>query len=166
MKLCRINFQVDKRELLKNLKEGERGENDYSNPLWKGRSIGPRDRTNSGFIPKEKMSQEQLRIVQRFEEILESPVKAIYTTQRPNKELFWHTDPEELKCAINFVIFGNESPVTFEDGDFTYDCALLDVSKVHMVRSQPVKRILFKLCIEELTFEETREKIICNGLTF
>ena len=166
MSIAHITFEVDKEQLvkdLKNLKQGITGcSAGYTSAWWEDRVIGPRDRTNSGFI--DDLTVEQKRITEAFGKALGVPLKAIYTTQRPNKELYWHTDPKEMKCAINFVISGNQSPITFKDAEYMYEAALVDVSTVHMVKPQPTKRILFKLCIDDLTFEEAKEKLKCSGL--
>jgi len=160
-----IKFDVDKEKLLQESKHfrpklGEDCQVGYGSAVWEDKVIGDRDRTNSGFIGKSQMTEEIKRVVDFFEEKLGVGVLPIFTTQRPNKELFMHTDPKEMKCAINFVISGNTSPITFKDGgDFFYESAVVNVSEMHCVKPQKEKRILFKLCINDLTFEEVKGKL-------
>lgn len=165
--IAEIEFSVNAEKLvidMKNFRSGIAGFDDYKigygTANWEDKVIGDKDRTNSGFIPPSRTTPEIKRIVNYFTDLLGVNVYPIFTTQRPNKELFMHQDPKEMKCAINFVIYGNESPITFKDaGDFYYKHALVNVSKMHAVRAQRQKRILFKLCINDLTFEETKEKL-------
>ena len=69
-------------------------------------------------------------------------------------------------CAINFIIHGNATPIIFGDDDiYHYENALLDVSKKHSVPIQvDTERLVFKLRILDVSFEEARSKLIANGL--
>jgi len=95
------------------------------------------------------------------------PVKARYYKLKANTQLIWHTDLG-TKCAINYILNENSSSVLFGDWkdyqEFTYDAALLDVSKSHSVINNNTDRILLKLSIIDHTYDEVYEKLSALNL--
>jgi hypothetical protein len=107
---------------------------------------------------------ETTRILSIFKERLETnEIEANFFTQKVGTSAKMHADVGTA-CAINFILKGDETPIMFEeDGTFYYKNALINVSKKHMVPEQTsTDRILFKLRILNMPFEEVREKLICT----
>jgi len=70
-----------------------------------------------------------------------------------NETLPWHTDTD-TKCSLNFILNANEAPVSYESGTYTYKQALINTEIPHMVENGDVDRILYKISIFDLSFEE------------
>ena len=105
---------------------------------------------------------ETTRILSIFKERLETnDIEANFFTQKVGTNVKMHVDVG-TSCAINFILRGEETPIIFEeDGTFYYKDALINVSKKHMVPEQTsTDRMLFKLRILNMPFEEVREKLI------
>lgn len=105
---------------------------------------------------------ETSRILSMFKNILDTDnISANFFTQQKNTEVKTHIDVG-TSCAINFIIHGNSTPICFENvGTYFYKNALLDVSKRHSVPLQiKSDRLVFKLRIIDLSFEESYRKII------
>ena len=104
---------------------------------------------------------ETTRILAHFKEKLQTEnIEANFFTQEQGTSVKMHVDVG-TPCAINFIIKGEETPIIFEDeGTFFYKNALLNVSKKHMVpKQETTDRMLFKLRILDLTFDEAKERI-------
>ena len=69
--------------------------------------------------------------------------------------------PERTQCCLNFMLNNNTAGVTFHDKgketSYTYRQALLDVSQVHSVKNNDIDRILFKISIFHVCFDEVKE---------
>lgn len=105
---------------------------------------------------------ETTRILSIFKERLDTnDIEANFFTQKVGTNVKMHVDVG-TSCAINFILKGEETPIVFEeDGTFYYKDALINVSKKHMVPEQTsTDRMLFKLRILNMPFEEVREKLI------
>ena len=103
----------------------------------------------------------------RWSKLLDADARARYYWLKPNRQLWWHTDAG-TKCAINYVLNGNDAKVQFsvtgEDlegpppaqyNEFEYRAALLDVTKYHSVpNDSDLPRILFKISIFDKSYEE------------
>ena len=68
---------------------------------------------------------------------------------------------ERTQCCLNFMLNNNTAGVTFHDKgketSYTYRQALLDVSQVHSVKNNDIDRILFKISIFHVCFDEVKE---------
>lgn len=62
-------------------------------------------------------------------------------------------------CSINFVLSEDAAPVTVEGVDYFYTQALLNTSVPHSVTNGPVERVLFKISIFNVSFEEMASTI-------
>ena len=60
------------------------------------------------------------------------------------------------------MVKGKQTPISFKDvGDFYYEVALLNTNHSHAVPKQVEEdRILYKLRINGMTFQEAKEKLI------
>jgi|TARA_R100000027_G_scaffold62233_1_gene54218 hypothetical protein len=72
---------------------------------------------------------------------------------KANTTLPMHID-SGTKCSINFLLNGDGAPVIFESGEYTYKQALLNTSIMHSVINGDKDRILFKISIFELDFDQ------------
>ena len=72
------------------------------------------------------------------------------------------------KCCINIILSKDSAPIVFEDiGEVTYKCALLNITKRHMVPAFHLERLLLKFSIFDKTYEEARlslKKLSFKGL--
>jgi len=86
-----------------------------------------------------------------------------FLTQKEGADVHYHIDGETL-CAINFLVKGKRTPISFKDvGHFYYDVALINTNHAHSVPKQIGEdRVLFKLRIKQMTFKEAKEKLIAN----
>ena len=84
-----------------------------------------------------------------------------FVTQKQGTEVHYHVDGFTT-CAINFLVKGKQTPISFKDvGDFYYEVALLNTNHSHAVPKQVEEdRILYKLRINGMTFQEAKEKLI------
>lgn len=73
-----------------------------------------------------------------------------------NETLPWHIDTD-TKCAINFILNGDAAPVIYEDGEYTYKQALIRTDIKHMVANGDKDRILYKISIFDMDFEEVAQ---------
>ena len=104
---------------------------------------------------------ETTRILSYFKSKLQTEnIEANFFTQKQGTSVKMHVDVG-TPCAINFIIKGEETPIVFEEeGTFFYKTALLNVSKKHMVPEQETTdRMLFKLRILDLNFDEAKERL-------
>jgi hypothetical protein len=79
--------------------------------------------------------------------------------QHANHNVPLHKDIDTL-CCVNILITKDNAPVHFEEwGDYTYHCALLDVTHKHRVDLWPKERHLLKLSIFDRTYKQMREEL-------
>lgn len=103
----------------------------------------------------------------KWSKLLKADARARYYWLKPNRQLWWHTDAG-TKCAINYVLNGNDARVQFsvagEDlegpppddfNEYEYKAAILDVTKYHSVpNDSDTPRILFKISIFDKSYED------------
>ncbi len=77
----------------------------------------------------------------------------------PDDKMIWHIDsPHHAPCSINIAL-KDPSPIVFDDGEFSYKCALIGVSDTwHTVKSGTEERLTFKI-IPKAPFEEVKQKL-------
>lgn len=91
--------------------------------------------------------------------ILSDKIRINFYTQKADFELPFHTD-DGPKCALNYLIQGEE-PIVFEDyGSVHYKMGLMNVQKRHMVPAGKIDRILLRYSFMSLDFESTRDKLV------
>jgi hypothetical protein len=77
--------------------------------------------------------------------------------QKPNYSLPVHQD-YLTECSLNFNVGDNPSPVTVNDKDVTYNCALLNTQEFHTCKNENSERNLFKISIYSDTYESYLKK--------
>ena len=66
-------------------------------------------------------------------------------------------------CSINFVLSDDPAPVTILDKDYLYTQGLLNTTVMHGVKNSGTERILLKLSIFDLDFEQVSEHLKQKG---
>lgn len=122
---------------------------------WIDKEVNIRHRKHTGIIDE---GDEILRIQSLLDDLLKTTTKAVATLHRRNTPLPMHKD--NMPCCINIILEGNISPITFKDiGDIYYTCALINVSKYHMVKAEEDPRLLLKYCITDKSYKQCSEMI-------
>ena len=65
----------------------------------------------------------------------------------------WHADTY-TKCSFNFILTEGLDPIEYEQGVFHYKHALIDTSIMHQVNAVKEDRIMFRLQVDDLSYEE------------
>jgi hypothetical protein len=73
-----------------------------------------------------------------------------------NQYLAPHMD-NKTQCCINFILNDNPAPITIQDIPYTYKQALINTRMSHSVRNGNTDRILFKISIFDIAFDEVKE---------
>ena len=81
----------------------------------------------------------------------------------PDDKMIWHIDnPVHAPRSINIAL-KDSAPIVFDDGEFEYKCALINVSdKWHTVKTGKTERLTFKIVPKE-PFEVVKEKLSLAG---
>ncbi len=75
--------------------------------------------------------------------------------------LRFHKD-RDTQCSINFVLSGKEDEVSFEKFSMPYSIALLNTSEYHAVTDLKSDRVLFKISIFDLSYQEVYNILSAN----
>jgi hypothetical protein len=98
----------------------------------------------------------EMPFVSKINELIKG--KAKFYKQHAYHSVPPHTDIDTL-CCINILISEDNAPVNFEDwGDFTYHCALLDVTQRHSIISWQEERHVLKFSIFDRTYNQALEE--------
>ena len=92
-------------------------------------------------------------LTEDFEEILGADIKPRFYIQQKGFTLPFHRD-RGTTCAINFVLSSSSDPIEFRDSSYTYKKAIIDVTQEHQVTASSEDRVLFKLSIFDVSFDE------------
>jgi hypothetical protein len=65
----------------------------------------------------------------------------------------------KTECSINFVLSENAAPVSFGDKQYDYKQCLLNTSIPHSVQNGPEERILLKISIFDVSFNDLAKRI-------
>ena len=79
-----------------------------------------------------------------------------------NQYLAPHMD-NKTQCCLNFILNDNPAPITIQDIPYTYKQALINTRMSHSVRNGNTDRILFKISIFDLAFDEVKEIMDHHG---
>ena len=93
-------------------------------------------------------------------------IRINFYTQKADFELPYHTD-DGPKCALNYLIEGDE-PIVFEDyGPVYYKFGLMNVSERHMVPAGKVDRVLLRYSFMTLDIHEISQRLspYLNGIS-
>ncbi len=86
-------------------------------------------------------------------------IRINFYTQKSDFELPFHAD-DGPKCALNYLIKGNE-PIVFENyGPVYYKLGLMNVSERHMVPKGNTDRVLLRYSFMTLDFSTVEKKLI------
>lgn len=97
------------------------------------------------------------RIAKNIKHLTVSNAKPRYYRQQAGSDLDAHRDLGST-ASLNVVLQGS-GPITFDNKyEFHYNCALLNVSQLHSVRTEDT-RVIFKLSIDDMTYEEVLDCI-------
>jgi len=99
------------------------------------------------------LKAERERFLNHYDIMCQS--RARYYILQPDIALPPHID-YNTTCSINFVLSGDESPVSYESGDYHYTQAVLDTTKMHWVNNSSKPRILFKISIFNRSYDEVK----------
>jgi len=107
-----------------------------------------------GHVKDEKYGGEVFRVLNNIKTITGvKDIRPRFYKQKENTEVPMHADIG-TQCSINIVLSDNAGPICFEGhGEFTYSCAVLDVTKRHSVPAYPEERILLKYSIFDYGYE-------------
>lgn len=90
-------------------------------------------------------------------------IRPRFYRQLENTEVPMHTDLG-TQCCINIVLSDSYGPVYFEDSGYhTYECALLDTTKMHCVPPYPEERIILKFSIFDYEYEYVCKKFLASA---
>jgi len=67
------------------------------------------------------------------------------------------------KCSLNFILSDNTAPVTIQGQDYYYTQALLNTSVLHGVKNSGTERVLLKLSVFNLDFEQVSNHLKLKG---
>ena len=103
--------------------------------------------------------------------MLPGRVDGRFYTSKPFVIAHAHVDgkqgSERTQCSLNFILNDNTAGITFHDKGketlYTYRQALLDVSQMHSVKNNDIDRILFKISIFHVCFDEVKEIMDHHG---
>ena len=142
--LKHLKYQFDRKELL---------ETYYLN---KKNSITYKELR--GFIEEFKITKiDDTEYIKKIKKDFSIPnAKPRFYTLKENTFLPNHID-NNTKCSINVLLSDENAPITIEGIDFLYDQCLLNTQKIHSVKNTQKERILFKLSIFDLSFEEVSD---------
>lgn len=100
------------------------------------------------------------RIADNLHKIIVARVKPRYYRQQAQTDLEAHRDLGST-VSLNVILEGT-GPITFDNKyEIHYKCALLNVSQLHSVKTEDT-RILFKLSMDDITYEEVLDCIEGN----
>ena len=155
--IYQFNSNVDYNVLLQEANDTE-GYNSYFDPIsksdittWKIKHI------TSGY---------GLKISRYWADYLKSnSCKPRFYNLEKGASLGFHKDRGTL-CSINYVLSGNSGGVTFGDGIIVYECALLNTQELHNVPKQSENRILFKVSIFDLSYEDVKNILKTSNIEY
>lgn len=147
--ICYLNYPFDKSLLLKEANEARNAAKAFNEKR------GDEKRT-----PQEnfKIAYWSSPYILKIIEDLGVNGKPRFYFQEPNTSLDMHKDINTL-CAVNILLSDNPSPITFINGSYFYEQALINVQVPHTVYNGPNERILFKISIFDEPFEQVVKKI-------
>jgi hypothetical protein len=154
--IYRFNYNFDKELLLKEAQDLS-GYQIFEDPANKGTFLNfwKIKKVNSGYAQE---------IADYFLKLTNSKdIRPRFYIQEIGSSIDWHTDRNTL-CSINFVLSGNEDPISFTYGTEFYNIALLNTQKEHAVLNIKSERLLFKLSIFDICYDNVKNCLKNNIL--
>ena len=86
-------------------------------------------------------------------------IRPRFYKQEKNTEVPMHADHNTL-CCVNIILSETAAPIVFEDiGEIHYRCALINITRRHMVPKFNTERLLLKFSIFDKTYEEVKARL-------
>lgn len=101
---------------------------------------------------------EQYPEIERLNNIFESDIVYVYK-QLANSKLPKHRDWDVI-TAVNILLSNDTAPITFNNKDYFYKNALIDVSQPHSVKAHPFDRLLLKFAWHHKTYDEVHKELV------
>lgn len=144
--LINLSYNYDKEELLKIANRAKEKAQPHKDPRY------------AGEYKHWLISRCQDSYLDKICQDLNIQAKPRFYWLEPNTIIPYHTD-NNTKCSVNIILTNDRAPVTFNDVDYYYECALLNTAIRHSVVNGNQERILLKFSIFNETFEEVANKI-------
>jgi hypothetical protein len=81
-----------------------------------------------------------------------------FVYQSANTYLSPHIDFDS-KCCVNILLSDDPAPINIEDIDYEYSAALINIERVHSVRTDDQKRVFLKLSVKDKDFDQVLKEI-------
>ena len=102
------------------------------------------------------------QVAEYFESILQTNIEPRYYIQRKGMRLPFHCD-RDTQCAINLILNDSQDAIEFRVNEKVYtnhyQTALIDTQTEHQVVTVTDDRILYKLSMKQMSFEEAKKKL-------
>ena len=96
--------------------------------------------------------------IQRLNKIFNSDIVYVYK-QLANSKLPKHRDWDVI-TAVNILLSDNAAPITFNNKEYFYKNALIDVSQTHSVKAYPFDRLLLKFAWHDKSFDDVYKEFV------
>lgn len=133
-------------------------------PDWQPRSDFYEEVTVTGLKTDQVFDDARLtKIVEDFFNCYDISLNEDYEIQfyhlKPFSVLPTHVDEPPTTAAINLVLTGDKTGVIFDNKEYIYHCAVLNVLHPHGVKNQSTARILFRIVFLGLSYDQIVSKI-------
>lgn len=143
--LIHLNYNYDKNLLLQ---ESEKAR--LNAKPWEG--------GNNYKIDKWLVSYYNSEYIKKIMNDLNIQGKPRFFYQQPNFHLMPHKDFGTM-CSVNIILSDNPEPIIFKEKTFYYTQALINVQKIHSVKTLNTERIMLKISIPDKSFDEVSKEI-------
>ncbi len=155
--LYHTKFDIDYDIFLQEYEKLKFSEKEYEGPKWKPndpnksfdhwRVIRQKDMTSEIVLGFADKIQRQLS--------LHGKVSGRFYRLLANRYLTPHHDAG-TKCCINFILNDNAAAITSGNKSYTYKQALINTTKTHSVENTDTDRIILKISIFDVDFDEVQ----------
>lgn len=147
MQLIELNYPLDRSALLMEAEQARERATPYSDVRFPGLQL------NQWHVVKYNSV-----LIQKIADDFGVTAKPRFYFHAPFFELPEHVD-HNTTCSINFVLSDDPAPVTIGGRELVYKQCLLNTTIPHSVKNGPKERILLKLSIFDISFEELAGQI-------
>lgn len=135
-------------DLLFNESQDMTGYQPFVDPLTK--------KVMNGWLIKKISAGYAKHLSDKFQKAFQlSDCKPRFYLQMPDFNIPWHKD-RGTQCSFNFILKGEQDPISFRDRDVVYTTALLNTQQEHAVANLTTTRVLFKISVFDRTYEDIR----------
>ena len=140
--LVHLNYPLDKSKLLEAAKKAYIDANPYSDPRY--------DQELETWL----ISRYTDSYIEKIASDLNVRVKPRFYWTDPHSIIPEHVD-YNTTCSFNFVLSDNPAPVTINGEEHLYHQCLLNTTLLHSVKNNEHERVLLKLSVFDISYEET-----------